>query len=51
MNWIMNHRSLLESIAGVVVGFEQIVPYLPMRANSTAQMIINVAKAILGKKA
>jgi len=50
MNWILSHRALLESIGAVLVSFEQVIPYLPMRANSTAQAIINIVKALLPKK-
>jgi len=39
------------AIAGaVLLIIENILPHLPIKANSTVQIIINVAKAILGKK-
>ena len=35
----------------LIIVLENILPHLPVKANSTVQVIINVAKAILGKKA
>lgn len=38
-------------IASLLINvFEQIVPHLPTKANSTIQVIIQVAKAIIKKK-
>ena len=34
----------------LLLATEQILPHLPIKADSTAQVIINVAKAILGKR-
>ena len=34
----------------LLIAIENILPHLPIKANSTAQVIINIAKAILGKK-
>lgn len=40
------------AIAGaVIIILEQILPILPIKASSTVQLIINMAKAIFGKKA
>jgi len=37
--------------AAVLLVVEQILPHLPCRANSTVQLIVNIAKSIFNKGA
>ena len=48
MDYVKTHPLEILGLAVLVV--EQVLPHLPIKANSTVQVIINVAKAIIGKK-
>lgn len=55
--WIRRIMNIIEqyphsvAIAGaVIIIVENVLPHLPIKANSTVQVIINLAKMILGKK-
>lgn len=49
---ILNQHPHALAIGGAaVIILENALPYLPGKANSSVQLIINVAKAIFGKKA
>jgi len=45
-----DQRIALEIAAIVVLAVEQILPHLPIKANSTLQALVNFAKAILVRK-
>lgn len=47
----MTQSEIAAIVGAVIVVVENVLPHLPIKANSTVQLIINVAKAILGKKA
>lgn len=48
MHFIATHWKELLGVLVVVV--EQILPMLPIKANSTTQLVINAAKEVLPKK-
>ena len=45
----MNHQTI-EIGGALIIILENILPFLPTKANSSVQLIINLAKAIFGKK-
>jgi uncharacterized protein YjeT (DUF2065 family) len=49
MDLVNQYPNQVAIAAGVLLIVENILPYLPIKANSTVQLIINVAKAILRK--
>lgn len=51
MELINQYPQQIAIASAVLVIVENILPHLPIKANSTVQLIINLAKAILGKKA
>ena len=50
MDLVTQHSQVVAIAAAVLVIVENILPHLPIKANSTLQIIINVAKALLRKK-
>lgn len=50
MNWFTEHRAYAEILGAVVLLVEQILPHLPMKANSTVQLVLDIATALLPKK-
>lgn len=50
MDLLKEYPSTFAIGAAVLIILENVLPHLPVKANSTVQ-IINVAKAIFGKKA
>lgn len=51
MDLLKEYPSTFAIGAAVLIILENVLPHLPVKANSTVQIIINVAKAIFGKKA
>jgi hypothetical protein len=50
MDLITQYPNQIAIATAVLLIVENVLPHLPIKANSTVQLIINVAKAILGKK-
>lgn len=50
MTWLSHHRVYAEILGSAILLAEQILPQLPTKANSTLQILINVAKTFLPKK-
>ncbi len=50
MNIIEQYPHSVAIAGAVIIIVENVLPHLPIKANSTVQVIINLAKMILGKK-
>lgn len=47
MKWVTDHWQLV--VGGLVIVLEQVLPHLPVKANSTVQLVLDVAKSLLPK--
>ena len=50
MNYLQQHQNVVEIAGAIIICIEQILPHLPIKADSTVQLIINIAKTIFAKK-
>jgi len=50
MDLVTQYPNQIAIAGAVLLIVENVLPHLPIKANSTVQLIINVARAILGKK-
>lgn len=46
----MNNQNWLLIAGAIVIIIENVLPHLPIKANSTAQMILNIVKSLVSKK-
>jgi hypothetical protein len=51
MDIVTQYPQAFAIATGAIIIVENVLPHLPIKANSTAQIVINIIKAILGKKA
>lgn len=51
MDLVKDYPTTVAIGGAVIIIIENVLPHLPIKANSTLQLIINLAKAVLGKKA
>lgn len=51
MELMNQHPQVIAIASAVMIIVENVLPHLPIKANSTLQLIITMAKAILRKKA
>jgi len=52
MDFIKHHQQVIDIVGAGVLLLEQILPHLPIKADSTVQLIINIGKWVvsLGNK-
>lgn len=46
----MNNQNWLLIIGAVVIIVENVLPHLPIKANSTVQLVLNIVKSLVSKK-